>query len=244
MTPKSKTKPRFVPISAMISPFDQAKIVVLAESENRSTSWVVNNLLNAALDFPMMRTKLQACAGQQLIRDKNNAVAPLVLDSLNQSSSAPAPTSVPSQAGSTAPPASQPPGESVKPSSHSAAILIDGVPRDDVIIEIETADGGVLRGISKNAPPEGRARFEAEAEAATAETGAPTQPPQPQPGQLVFDASTPTPTVMRIVQRVADPLTNSPVVKPEASEDPEEQEHGDASKARGLLSDLNDEEGR
>ena len=239
MTPKSKSKPRFVPISAMISPIDQAKIAVLAESEKRSTSWIVNDILNAALDLPMMRTKLQAWARQQFIRDKSNAAALLVLDSLNQSS-APTPTSVPSQAGSTAPPASQPPGESVKPSSHSAAILIDGVPHDDVINEIETADGGVLRGISKNAPPEGRAHFEAENEAATAEElepEAPAESPQPQSGQPVFEASTPTPTVVRIVPRVAGAPTN-----PAATKSEEPAESGDASGAKGLLGDLSEKD--
>jgi hypothetical protein len=79
MTATKKSKLR--PLSAMITELDYDKIAIIVESSQRSTSWQVESILNAALSIPAMKEDIKARAFLLLKTDPNHPAAVRVLKS-------------------------------------------------------------------------------------------------------------------------------------------------------------------
>jgi hypothetical protein len=104
MITSKKPKPKLLPISAMISVLDHAKIAIIVESSQRSTSWQVESILNAALSIPAMKEDIQARAFHLIKTDPNHPAARQVLESYGWQ---PPAESAPTRAAATAAPAAQ-----------------------------------------------------------------------------------------------------------------------------------------
>ena len=205
MTTSKKPKPKLLPISAMISALDHAKIAVIVESSQRSTSWQVESILNAALSITAMKEDIQARALHLIKTDPNHPAARKVLVSYGwQPPADSAPTSAPTRTVATpTTPAVEP-----EPVKQPVFTVADLVPDEDA---------PRVRGVAVAAGSPGSEATPAITEAA------PPQPPT---------AATPAVPAIQVAQA---PTPTSAEAEPEPDDADLAELYGSARPARGLL---------
>lgn len=141
------------------------KLKVLSAGMRRPISWLISEFVNEKLKtldgeiLAMAKTQLaeEQAAGAaspnspaslviQLSQQRRPAVVPAAAAPPTQAPPPPQPVSAPAQAQAT------------------EAVVVDGVPTRDVVIELQLKDGSIVRGVPKNASPELLARLIAESE--------------------------------------------------------------------------------